>query len=98
MADEDWVLHAHDSVHDGLDVLAGAAIPDQLWAAALELLQRVMDDPDSCRTQAIRWPTSSVSGYRVSARSGGFDVQVWWSIVEGRSFVWGLTFDPPLDV
>ena len=92
-----WVLRAHDSVHDRLAALATAAIPEELWSTTLDLLQRVMDDPDSCRTQAIRWPRSQTSGYRVTARSGTFDVQVWWSMVDGESYAWGVTFDPPLD-
>jgi hypothetical protein len=97
VTDAAWVLRAHESVHDRLDDLAAAAISDDLWSTAVDLLHRVMDDPDSCRTQAIRWPGSKVSGYRVTARCGRFDVHAWWSMVEGESYVWGVTFDPPLD-
>ena len=93
----DFELRAHDSVFDRLDELALAAVPQALWDAALELLHRVMTDPDSCRWQAIRWPRSEVSGYRVSAFCGAHEVQVWWSLVSGKPFVWGLTFEPPLD-
>jgi hypothetical protein len=97
VTDASWVLRAHDTVHDRLAHLAVASIPDELWESALDLLRQVMDDPDSCRTQAIRWPKSEVSDYRVTSRSGRFDVHVWWSVVEGESYVWGVTFDPPVD-
>jgi hypothetical protein len=97
-ADDEWVLRAHDSVHDRLEHLEGAVIPDELWDTTIELLRKVMNEPDECRTQAIRWPGSDVSGYRVTRRSARYDVQVWWSFVNGESSVWGVLFDPPLDL
>lgn len=92
-----WELRAHDSIHDRLEALEAGAIPDEVWDAALTLLETVMTDPDSCRAQGIRWPRSEVSGWRVTVRAGRYDIAVWWSVVEGASFVWGLTSDPPLD-
>ena len=97
MTGDEFDLRAHESVFDRVDSLAVAAIPDDLWDATMVLLRLVMDDPDSCRRQGIRWPGSDVSAYRMSKLAGRYEVQVWWSMVDGRSFVGGLTFDPPLD-
>lgn len=97
MTGDGFDLRAHESVFDRVDSLAAAPIPDSVWDATMALLRRVMDDPDSCRRQGIRWPGSDVSAYRVSKMAGRYEVQVWWSIVDGRSFVWGLTFEPPID-
>ncbi len=97
MINDEFELRAHDSVFDHVDLLAASPIPDSVWNATMSLLRLVMDDPNSCRHQGIRWPGSEVSGYRISKRTGPYEVQVWWSFVDGRSFVWGLTFDPPLD-
>jgi hypothetical protein len=95
--EEGWDLRAHESARQRLDEIGRSTAPDRVWEALIALLRRVMDDPDSCRTQAIRWPRSDICAYRVSSRCEPYEIQVWWSKVNGASYVWGITFDPPLD-
>lgn len=97
MSGAQWELRAHESVHDRITYLSSAPIPEELWIVIVELMRRVMTDPDSCKRQAIRWPSSDISAYLVMARSQTCDVQVWWSFVDELPYVWALTFDPALE-